>query len=297
MFLARTGRVLPNTTRLIRPNTLSNFHTFGINSVGNTIQSPASFARSTVLCGSKRWKSNASTEDSKEAVSARRHAEESSSESGVDTLEKETNTNTETVEKSSEPKKQWYKLAFIYMVREPEKHADLLYDKNDVDLSNKRICVFYDRKPKAKKHLLILPNMLLQEYKLLNETHIDLLEEMQARGEQVIKEIKSTPEGKDLNFKTGFLAIPGMLQVHMHIISDDFDSPHMKNKRNWNSFNTEFFVPTQEVIDQLKSTGRVHFDKAKYSEILKQPMHCQECGKQFKAVWEAQDHIQAEHQK
>jgi diadenosine tetraphosphate (Ap4A) HIT family hydrolase len=86
------------------------------------------------------------------------------------------------------PKARWYKLAFIDLVRNPEAHKDVLYDKSELDLTNKNICVVYDRKPKANKHLLILPTMLLQEYKLLNETHIPLIEEMIARADQVIKE-------------------------------------------------------------------------------------------------------------
>lgn len=31
-------------------------------------------------------------------------------------------------------------------------------------------------------------------------------------------------------------------QVHLHVISQDFDSPCLKNKKHWNSFTTEYFI-------------------------------------------------------
>ena len=33
--------------------------------------------------------------------------------------------------------------------------------------------------------------------------------------------------------------------VHLHVISQDFDSPCLKNKKHWNSFNTEYFLESQ----------------------------------------------------
>lgn len=33
--------------------------------------------------------------------------------------------------------------------------------------------------------------------------------------------------------------------VHLHVISQDFDSPCLKNKKHWNSFNTDYFVESQ----------------------------------------------------
>lgn len=33
--------------------------------------------------------------------------------------------------------------------------------------------------------------------------------------------------------------------VHLHVISQDFDSPCLKNKKHWNSFTTDYFVESQ----------------------------------------------------
>lgn len=34
-------------------------------------------------------------------------------------------------------------------------------------------------------------------------------------------------------------------QVHLHVISQDFDSPSLKNKKHWNSFTTDYFMDSQ----------------------------------------------------
>lgn len=33
--------------------------------------------------------------------------------------------------------------------------------------------------------------------------------------------------------------------VHLHVISQDFDSPCLKNKKHWNSFTTDYFIESQ----------------------------------------------------
>lgn len=64
----------------------------------------------------------------------------------------------------------------------------------------------------------------------------------------------------------------------MHVISDDFQSDKLKNKKHWNSFTTPFLVPPGDVIEQLKQNGKVVFDSAKYNAMLKQQMKCNHCG-------------------
>lgn len=47
------------------------------------------------------------------------------------------------------------------------------------------------------------------------------------------------------NFKIGYHALPSMQQLHLHVISNDFDSPCLKTKKHWNSFCTDFFLPVK----------------------------------------------------
>lgn len=75
----------------------------------------------------------------------------------------------------------------------------------------------------------------------MKKDHLKLLNEMYLMAHNVI-EIKGQ---NSESFKIGYHAEPSMKQVHLHVISTDFDSPYLKNKKHWNSFNTEFFVPHQ----------------------------------------------------
>merc|ERR1712054_490173 len=165
------------------------------------------------------------------------------------------------------------------------------YPKDPSEIENHKVCVVYDRKPKAKQHLLVLPTMLLQQYKQLNETHIPLLEEMKDRANKVVEELKQTEAGKDLNYKIGFQAIPSMLQIHLHIVSDDFDSPHLKNKRHWNTYNTEFFLSPDVLINQLKEKGSVEIDEVHYNAVLKQPLVSPHNGVKFSRVPDLMEHL------
>lgn len=48
---------------------------------------------------------------------------------------------------------------------------------------------------------------------------------------------------KPYQFKIGYHAEPSMQQLHMHVISIDFNSPTLRTQRHWNSFNTKLFIP------------------------------------------------------
>lgn len=48
-----------------------------------------------------------------------------------------------------------------------------------------------------------------------------------------------------------------MRQLHMHVISQDFESPSLKNKKHWNSFTSGFFRDSQDVLAEVEEEGRV----------------------------------------
>jgi hypothetical protein len=60
-----------------------------------------------------------------------------------------------------------------------------------------------------------------------------------------------------LCFRMGFHAQPSMLLLHLHVLSEDLNSPALKHKKHWNSFTTRFFVAPQRVIEQLQTHDRV----------------------------------------
>ena len=69
---------------------------------------------------------------------------------------------------------------------------------------------------------------------------------------------------------------PSMRQLHMHIISQDFNSPSMKNKKHWNSFTTTFFRDSKGVIEELKSSGSVK-PGGDEDSLLVSELRCHRC--------------------
>jgi len=135
---------------------------------------------------------------------------------------------------------------------------------------DEQIVIIKDRYPKAKYHFLILPHESIADVQALNIKHIQLLYHME-------KQAKSLAERyRESTFKLGFHAIPSMAQLHMHVISQDFISPCMKNKKHWNSFTTEYFLNSADVIAMINKKGIVKV-KDGIKNLLKAPLKCHKC--------------------
>ena len=52
--------------------------------------------------------------------------------------------------------------------------------------------------------------------------------------------LTAVPEGISIN--VGYHHRPSLQRMHLHLISNDFDSEHMKTKKHRDSFQTDFFV-------------------------------------------------------
>jgi aprataxin len=133
-----------------------------------------------------------------------------------------------------------------------------------------------DKYPKAKCHYLVMPrDRKYRSLKDLTEDDEDMLRNMEGVANYLVN---SNNENGDptLVFKYGFHAVQSMNHLHMHVISQDFDSPCLKNKKHWNSFTTTFFVPLEEVLINLEK-GEVDFS---YRETrLNGGLKCHRCGK------------------
>ncbi|KAG1698546.1 Aprataxin [Nymphon striatum] len=116
-----------------------------------------------------------------------------------------------------------------------------------------KVVIIKDKYPKAKYHFLILPKENIPKLTSLTKSHVELLVHMQKKGEKLMKKYDSK-----LSFKLGYHAVPSMSQLHLHVISCDFDSVCLKTKRHWNSFTTDYFVPSNDVIEKLKNDGKVY---------------------------------------
>lgn len=149
------------------------------------------------------------------------------------------------------------------------------------------VVVIKDKYPKARYHWLVLPWQSISNLKALRKEHCDLIKHMHKIGQQMILQC---PESDSLRFRMGYHAIPSMSHVHLHVISQDFDSPCLKNKKHWNSFTTDYFINSKDVLQMLESDGQVSV-KEGTSELLKLPLRCHICHRELQTIPALKEHL------
>ncbi|XP_065814010.1 aprataxin isoform X1 [Labrus bergylta] len=152
-----------------------------------------------------------------------------------------------------------------------------------------KVVVIKDKYPKARYHWLVLPWQSISSLKVLSGEHTDLLKHMQQVAEQMVQQC---PHKSSLRFRKGYHAIPSMSHVHLHVISQDFDSPCLKNKKHWNSFTTDYFIESHDVIQMLETDGRVAV-KEGTTELLKLPLRCHMCRKELPTIPALKEHLKS----
>ncbi|XP_062243791.1 aprataxin [Platichthys flesus] len=152
-----------------------------------------------------------------------------------------------------------------------------------------KVVVIKDKYPKARYHWLVLPWQAIPSLKALRDEHCDLLKHMQRVAERMVQQC---PDSSSLNFRTGYHVIPSMSHVHLHVISQDFDSPCLKNKKHWNSFTTDYFIESQDVVQMLESNGRVTVKEGS-SDLLKLPLRCHVCRKELPTIPALKEHLKS----
>merc|ERR1712176_1581136 len=92
--------------------------------------------------------------------------------------------------------------------------------------------------------------------------------------------------------KCGFHAIPSMNQVHLHLLSDDMDSPNLKNKKHFHSFTSPYFIPGKVMLRVVKEEKRkFKIDKKYYEKLLKQKLKCHFCFSEIRTIPKLKEHI------
>ncbi|NXU55131.1 APTX protein, partial [Turnix velox] len=152
---------------------------------------------------------------------------------------------------------------------------------------DEKTVVIKDKYPKARYHWLVLPWDPISSLKSVTRDHLELLEHMHAVGQKMIEEC---PAGGSVEFRLGYHAIPSMSQLHLHVISQDFDSPSLKTKKHWNSFTTDYFLNSEDVIEMVRSKGEVTV-KDHISELLTLPLRCHCCKQQLSTIPQLKDHL------
>ncbi|CAG0891710.1 unnamed protein product [Darwinula stevensoni] len=102
-----------------------------------------------------------------------------------------------------------------------------------------KVTVIKDLYPKAVHHYLVIPKEPIVNLLKLTKDHLHLLEHMDAVGMEITSQFPKE------EFRLGYHAVPSMSQLHLHVISQDFNSPFLKTKKHWNSFTSKFFLESQ----------------------------------------------------
>ncbi|XP_014814727.1 PREDICTED: aprataxin isoform X2 [Calidris pugnax] len=152
---------------------------------------------------------------------------------------------------------------------------------------DEKTVVIKDKYPKARYHWLILPWDPISSLKSVTRDHLELLEHMHSVGQKMIEQC---PARESLEFRLGYHAIPSMSQLHLHVISQDFDSPALKTKKHWNSFTTDYFLNSEDVIEMIRSKGKVTV-KDHVSELLTSPLRCHRCKQQLSTIPQLKEHL------
>uniref|UniRef100_UPI00398E802D aprataxin isoform X3 n=1 Tax=Pristiophorus japonicus TaxID=55135 RepID=UPI00398E802D len=149
------------------------------------------------------------------------------------------------------------------------------------------VVVIKDKYPKARFHWLVLPWESISSLKAVRRDHLTLLQHMNQVGEKLVRDCLDSDA---LKFRLGYHAIPSMSHIHLHVISQDFDSPCLKNKKHWNSFNTDYFLESEDVMKMVERDGKVTV-KDGMTELLKLPLMCHVCHQQQSTIPQLKEHL------
>ncbi|XP_021891037.1 transcription factor bHLH140 [Carica papaya] len=158
--------------------------------------------------------------------------------------------------------------ALYRIAMHPERHKDVVLEVSD------DVLVLNDLYPKARKHLLVLARYEgLDRLTDVCREHLQLLMTMHDVGLKWAN--KFLHEDASLVFRLGYHSAPSMRQLHLHVISQDFDSKYLKNKKHWNSFSTAFFRDSVDVIEEVSKQGVVSL--ARDNSLLSMELRCHRC--------------------
>lgn len=180
--------------------------------------------------------------------------------------------------------------------RRPAGHwsTGLLQAMNDPHLKvseDDEIVVITDKYPKAKHHYLVMPKKDdIHNLKAVTRKHLPLLEKMHDTGEKMVKRHAGS------SFRLGYHAVPSMVPLHLHVISQDFVSPCLKTKKHWNSFTTEYFISSDRVLEDIRRDGAVNMiSPHRAKELLNLDLRCHKCGFRPKNMPDLKRHLESSH--
>ncbi|XP_019084608.1 PREDICTED: transcription factor bHLH140-like isoform X5 [Camelina sativa] len=181
--------------------------------------------------------------------------------------------------------KEWstWALALHTIAMHPERHENVVLEFSD------NIVVINDQYPKARKHVLVLARQeSLDGLEDVRKENLQLLQEMHNVGLKWVDRFQN--EDASLIFRLGYHSVPSMRQLHLHVISQDFDSDSLKNKKHWNSFTSSFFRDSVDVLEEVKSQGKANVAS---EDLLKGELRCNRCRSAHPNIPKLKSHVRS----
>ena len=147
----------------------------------------------------------------------------------------------------------------------------------------------YDGFPKAKYHYLVIPRNDVDSVSALRRKHLPMLKHMDKRANDLVSRLKAGDP--DAVFRCGYHMVPSMKRLHLHIVSQDFNSFRMRKQHHWNTFNTEYFMDSEVVMATIEEKGYIDVNEKFYEDLLKSQMQCNYCSKSCSTIAEMTMHI------
>ncbi|GAA0172342.1 damaged DNA-binding protein [Lithospermum erythrorhizon] len=85
------------------------------------------------------------------------------------------------------------------------------------------------------------------------------------------------------------MQVPSMRQLHLHVISQDFSSKHLKNKKHWNAFYTPFFRDSVDGMEEVSKNGKPAL--VDDESFLKKELRCHRCRSAHPKIPRLKSHI------
>ncbi|XP_050091815.1 aprataxin-like protein [Anopheles aquasalis] len=156
-------------------------------------------------------------------------------------------------------------------------------------LSSEQCVVIQDLLPAASFHFLVLSRKDIESAYQLKTEDIPLLQHMHEKGLEAVKKAGLPTERFDLGYHLG----PSQRRLHLHVVSKDYHSPHLRDKFRWNAFHTDFFLKTEDAIERLRTHGSIErLSQAQLTTWINAPLKCNQCSYRPKSFQDLKKHLQ-----
>lgn len=148
----------------------------------------------------------------------------------------------------------WSRQLGIYKTKQHDPSCVYMYvTDNDKPFA----AIAYDKFPKSSVHLLIIPyNIDVKRPDLFQKHHLHELKKLHIFSYKICDDLEKK---YNMKFLVGYHAIPSMLDIHLHIISNDFISDNLKRREHYQSFvNPNYFLSPEKIEYDLENYSIVH---------------------------------------